>query len=227
MSESTATKPTKKLAENEIIKANSHFLRGTIVESLRNPITASVADADNALLKFHGTYMQDNRDIREERARQRLEPAFDFMIRIRAPGGVITPKQWLELDHLAHKYAGSQMRITTRQSLQFHGVTKWELRQTMHDINQTLLTTLAACGDINRNVMCAPNPHQSEVHAQAFEIARQISDHLFPKTQAYHEIWLAKEKVYDSRNGSASLNGNGSAATPLPAKHAKSIPDER
>ena len=152
-------KPTaKKPSEAENIKTASNFLRGTILQSLGNRVTASVPESDNFLLKFHGTYMQDNRDLRDERARQRLEPAFDFMVRIRAAGGIVTPQQWLQLDALAHKYANGEIRLTTRQSFQFHGVLKWNLRQTIHDINQTLLDTLAACGDVNRNVMCNPNP---------------------------------------------------------------------
>ena len=152
-------------------------------------------ESDNFLLKFHGTYMQDNRDLRDERARQRLEPAFDFMVRIRAAGGIVTPQQWLQLDALAHKYANGEIRLTTRQSFQFHGVLKWNLRQTIHDINQTLLDTLAACGDVNRNVMCNPNPYQSEVHGEVYEWAKRLSLHLAPRTRAYHEIWLGEEAV--------------------------------
>ena len=130
--------PSKKPAEQENVKSASNFLRGTILQSFGNRVTASVPESDNFLLKFHGTYMQDNRDLRDERARQRLEPAFDFMIRIRAAGGIVTPQQWLQLDALAHKYASGEIRLTTRQSFQFHGVLKWNLRQTIHDINQTL-----------------------------------------------------------------------------------------
>jgi sulfite reductase (NADPH) hemoprotein beta-component len=191
----TSKEPVKKLSENENIKAASNFLRGTILQSFGNRVTASVPDSDNALLKFHGTYMQDNRDIRDERARQRLEPAFDFMVRIRAAGGIVTPQQWLQLDDLARKYANGELRLTTRQSFQFHGVLKWNLRQTIHDINQTLLDTLAACGDVNRNVMCNPNPYQSEVHGEVYEWARRLSLHLAPRTRAYHEIWLGDEAV--------------------------------
>ncbi len=191
----TKTPTAKKLSENESIKSASNFLRGTILQSLGNRITGAVADADNALLKFHGTYMQDDRDLREERARQRLEPAFDFMVRIRAAGGIVTPQQWLDLDALSQKYANGQLRLTTRQSFQFHGVTKWNLRQTIHDINQTLLDTLAACGDVNRNVMCNPNPFASEVHGEVYEWSTRLSRHLAPRTRAYHEIWIGDEAV--------------------------------
>ena len=194
MTESSANKPpVKKPSEVENLKTASNFLRGTILQSFDNRITASVPDSDNVLLKFHGTYMQDNRDLRDERSRQRLEPAFDFMIRIRAAGGVVTPQQWLQLDSLAHKYANGEIRLTTRQSFQLHGVLKWNLRQTIHDINQTLLNTLAACGDVNRNVMCNPNPYQSEVHGEIYEWAKRLSTHLAPRTRAYHEIWLGEQ----------------------------------
>jgi sulfite reductase (NADPH) hemoprotein beta-component len=182
---------TKKPAEQENVKAASNFLRGAILQSFGNRVTASVPESENFLLKFHGTYMQDNRDLRDERARQRLEPAFDFMVRIRAAGGIVTPQQWLQLDALAHKYANGEIRLTTRQSFQLHGVLKWNLRQTIHDINQTLLDTLAACGDVNRNVMCNPNPYQSEVHAEVYEWAKRLSLHLAPRTRAYHEIWIS------------------------------------
>ncbi len=191
----TKTPAAKKPSANEDIKTASNFLRGTIAQSLANRVTASVADADNALLKFHGTYMQDNRDIRDERTRQRLEPAFDFMVRIRAAGGIVTSQQWLALDALSQKYANGELRLTTRQSFQFHGVQKWNLRQTIHDINETLLDTLAACGDVNRNVMCNPNPYASEIHGEVYEWANRLSQHLAPKTRAYHEIWIGDEAV--------------------------------
>jgi sulfite reductase (NADPH) hemoprotein beta-component len=196
MLETTTKSPAaKKPSANEDIKTASNFLRGTIAQSLANRVTASVADIDNFLLKFHGTYMQDNRDIRDERARQRLEPAFDFMVRIRAAGGIVTPEQWLALDALSQKYANGELRLTTRQSFQFHGVQKWNLRQTIHDINETLLDTLAACGDVNRNVMCNPNPYASEIHGEVYEWAKRLSQHLAPKTRAYHEIWIGDEAV--------------------------------
>jgi len=183
----------------EEIKRNSRYLRGTLKESLANPLTGSVTEEDNRLLKFHGSYQQDDRDLRNERRRQLLEPAYQFMIRVRAAGGVLTPKQWLEMDRLAQQYANGSLRLTTRQAIQFHGVLKWNLRQTIKEINETLLTTLAACGDVNRNVMCNPNPYQSQVHAEVYQWAERISRHLSPQTKAYYEIWLNDEKVVDSR----------------------------
>lgn len=182
----------------EHIKSDSNYLRGALVETIGNPITGGLPEDDNRLLKFHGSYMQDDRDLRNERERSKLEPAYQFMIRVVAPGGVVTPTQWLDLDGLAQKYGNHTMRITTRQAFQMHGILKWNLKKTIKGINDTLMTTLAACGDVNRNVMSNPNPYQSEIHAEVYEWARRVSDHLAPRTPAYHEIWLDGEKVVDS-----------------------------
>lgn len=183
----------------EELKLSSNFLRGTLEESLNDRITGSIPELDNRLMKFHGSYMQDDRDLRAEREKQKLEPAYQFMVRIRAAGGVVTAKQWLEVDRIAQKYAGSTIRLTTRQSFQLHGILKWHLRDSFQEINQALLSTIAACGDVNRNVMCNPNPYQSEVHAEVYEWAKKLSDHLEPRTRAYHEIFLGEEKIADSR----------------------------
>ena len=188
-----------KPSELEMIKERSNYLRGTITEGLEDRITGAISDDDNKLLKFHGSYQQDNRDVRDERRRKKLEPAYSFMIRVRAPGGVFTPEQWLGLDDIAQKYAGNTIRLTTRQTTQFHGVIKKDLKKTMQEINDQLLTTIAACGDVNRNVMCHPNPAQSDIHAEVYEWATKLSNHFVPRTNAYHEIWLDKEKVVDSR----------------------------
>ncbi len=139
--------------------------------------------------------MQDDRDIRAERSKKKLEKAFSFMIRLRLPGGVVTPEQWLKLDDIATNYANGTLRLTTRATFQYHGVIKSNLRRTMQAINDACLDTIAACGDVNRNVICAANPHLSPVHAAAADLARKLSDHLLPKTSAYHEIWLDGEKV--------------------------------
>jgi len=187
----------------EKIKLESNYLRGTIPESLEDRITGSVSEADDRLLKFHGTYQQDDRDLRLEREKQKLEPAYQFMVRVRAPGGVVTPQQYLVLDDLARRYAGGTMRLTTRQSIQFHGVLKWNLKQTIREVNEALLTTLAACGDVNRNVMCNPNPHQSEVHEEVYEWAKRLSEHLMPRTKAYYEIWLDEGKSWTAATRTA------------------------
>lgn len=183
------------LAEVEHIKARSRHLRGTLVESLADPLTGAIAPADTQLIKFHGSYQQDDRDIREERRQQKLEPAYSFMIRTRLPGGVCTPKQWLALDALARTHANGTLRLTTRQAFQFHGVLKGDLKPTIAAINATLIDTLAACGDVNRNVMCNPNPVESRAHAVVQEWTQRLSEHLLPRTRAYHEIWLDEEKV--------------------------------
>jgi sulfite reductase (NADPH) hemoprotein beta-component len=179
----------------EGIKLGSRFLRGTLVESLADPLTGAIRDDDTALIKFHGSYQQDDRDLREERRRQKLEPAYSFMIRTRLPGGVCTPAQWLALDEIARRHANGTLRLTTRQAFQFHGVIKTDLKTTLQAINATLIDTIAACGDVNRNVLASANPVESRAHAVVYEWAKQLSEHFLPHTRAYHEIWLDGEKV--------------------------------
>jgi sulfite reductase (NADPH) hemoprotein beta-component len=186
----TRAAPLETLSANERMKVASRYLRGTILESLANPVTGAVSADDGQLLKFHGTYQQDDRDLRKDRRKHLLEPAYSFMIRVRVPGGVATPAQWLEMDRLAGEFANGTIKLTTRQAFQFHGVIKSNLKRTIQEINLALLDTIAACGDVNRNVMCNPNPWQSRVHADALRLAQAVSDHLTPRTRAYHEIWL-------------------------------------
>ncbi|OIB04355.1 sulfite reductase subunit beta [Paenibacillus sp. LC231] len=182
----------------EDIKRRSNYLRGSLVETLEDRITGSIPEDDNRLMKFHGSYMQDDRDLRNERHKQKLEPAYQFMLRVRAAGGVVTPEQWLMMDRVAQKYANGTIRLTTRQSFQLHGVLKWNMKSTIQEVNDAMLSTLAACGDVNRNVMCNPNPYQSEIHSEVYEWARMLSSHLDPRSRAYHEIWLDGEKIVDS-----------------------------
>jgi sulfite reductase (NADPH) hemoprotein beta-component len=189
----------QKLDPIEQLKEDSRFLRGTIKEGLNDPITAAISDDDTKLLKFHGSYQQDDRDIREERRKQKLEPAYAFMLRVAIPGGVATPKQWLSVDQLSQKYGDHTIKLTTRQAFQLHGILKWNLKETIKTINEEAMTTIAACGDVNRNVMCNPNPYQSDVHQEIQDWAQKISDYLSPKTGAYHEIWLDREKIVDSK----------------------------
>src|SRR6202040_4371730 len=186
---------TKEVSRNERIKEASDYLRGTLAEGLREEITGAIVDDDQQLVKFHGMYLQDDRDLRAERARKKMEKAFAFMIRVRIPGGVLTPEQWLTLDRIGRDYANGSMRITTRQTIQLHGVIKSNLKAAMHDIDAALLSTIAACGDVNRNVMCNPNPHQSKAHRAAYDLAVAISNHLTPRTAAYREIWLDGERI--------------------------------
>jgi len=184
----------KKLSANEGIKERSNFLRGTILESLSDESTGSISADDAQLTKFHGTYMQDDRDKRASLIKEKKEKAYSFMIRVRVPGGVCTPAQWLGIDELADKFGESSLKLTTRQAFQLYGILKKNLKQTMKEINDTLLDTLAACGDVNRNVMSPANPFESKLHQQALDVAQQIHDHLTPKTSSYAEIWLDGEK---------------------------------
>lgn len=200
--------------QNESIKADSRLLRGTILEGLENEITGSLAADDTQLTKFHGIYQQDDRDVRAERRKKKLEKAFSFMIRVRVPGGVCTPRQWLAMDELANTYANGTLKLTTRQAFQFHGVIKSVLKTTMKGINDSLLDTIAACGDVNRNVMCNPNPYETKHHEEAQRLAQAISDHLTPATRAYHEIWLDGEKVADTEEEEEPIYGK----TYLPRK---------
>jgi len=179
----------------EHIKTASRFLRGGIAEGLADPVTGAISEDDNKLLKFHGSYQQDDRDIRDERRRQKLEPAYAFMVRARLPGGVMTPAQWLAFDRIASDYASSGLRITTRQTFQWHGIIKRNLKPTIAAIDAALASTIAACGDVNRNVVCNTNPVQSRAHAAAYDWAARLSEHLKPKTRAYHELWLDGEKL--------------------------------
>ena len=191
------TEKTDKRSRNEFLKEESHFLRGTIADGLTHVETGAISDDDTQLIKFHGSYMQDDRDVRGERAKKKLEKAFSFMIRLRLPGGLVSPEQWLKLDDIAGTYANGSLRLTTRATFQYHGVIKSNLRRTMQAINGACLDTIAACGDVNRNVMCVANPFVSPVHAAAGELARKVSNHLLPRTSAYHEIWIEGDKVED------------------------------
>ena len=183
------------LSHVEKIKRESRHLRGTLVESLQDGHTGAIREDDTVLIKFHGSYQQDDRDIRDERRRQKLEPAYSFMIRTRLPGGVCTPQQWLQLDEIARRYANGPLRVTTRQAFQFHGVIKTELKATMQALNAALIDTIAACGDVNRNVLASANPVETRAHPVVYDWAKKLSAHLLPKTNAYHEIWLDGEKV--------------------------------
>jgi sulfite reductase (NADPH) hemoprotein beta-component len=183
------------LSHVEKIKRESRHLRGTLADSLEDAHTGAIREDDTVLIKFHGSYQQDDRDTRDERRRQKLEPAYSFMIRTRLPGGVCTPQQWLQLDEIARRYANGTLRITTRQAFQFHGVIKTELKSTMQALNAALIDTIAACGDVNRNVLASANPVETQAHPVVYDWAKKLSAHLLPKTNAYHEIWLDGDKV--------------------------------
>ena len=192
----------------ERIKAASRGLRGTIVESLADPVTGGLADDDQHLLKFHGSYQQHDRDSAEARRQAKLEPAYSFMIRTRLPGGLVTPAQWLALDALATRYANGTLRLTSRQAFQLHGVLKGDLKPTVAAMNAALVDTIAACGDVNRNVLATPGPLASPVHAEVQALAEDLSARLLPRTRAYHEIWLDGEKVVPAQEAETVLGAN-------------------
>lgn len=183
------SQPVEKLSDAERLKAGSNYLRGSIAQSLVDPITWAVDENDNKLMKFFGIYMQDDRDLRDERRRQKLEPAYMFMVRLRLPGGVVTSAQWLALDALAESHGNGTLRITDRQTFQFHGVVKPKLKPFIRELRAIGLDTIAACGDDNRGIMAAPLPHRSRIHAGIYELAQAVSAHLRPRTSAYAEIW--------------------------------------
>lgn len=193
------SQPLDQLGPDESMKDRSDYLRGRIAEGLLDRITGAVPSSDDVkLMKFHGIYQQDDRDLRDERRRQKLEPAYQFMIRVRLPGGVCTPAQWLKLDGLARAHGGETLRITTRQTFQFHWVLKGSLRPIIQGLHDTLLDTVAACGDDSRGVMCTVDPQGSQFHAEVAAMAKRVSDHVIPKTRAYHEIWYGDERVASS-----------------------------
>ena len=203
-----------KLSEVEKIKSKSGNLRGTIEEGLKIQITGSLSEDDTQLTKFHGFYQQDNRDLRDERRRQKLEPLYSFMLRARVPGGVINAEQWRAIDKISRELTSSGIRLTTRQTFQYHGILKRNVKKLIRGINDAFIDSLAACGDVNRNVLCNANPLESIYHEEVYKDAVSVSNHLLPKSQAYHEIWLDEEKVADVKEEKESIYGS----TYLPRK---------
>lgn len=189
----------KKLSAIEGIKTASDGLRGSINESLKDEITGAIREDDKAVIKFHGMYEQDDRDRREERAAKKLDRLYTFMIRLRLPGGFITPEKWIAAHHIAGKNSTGVIKITTRQTIQLHGLLKSKIRPTIKAFSEAKLDSIATCGDINRNVTCAAHPQQSPLHASVFAYADKISELLMPKTKAYYEIWLDEEKIIDKK----------------------------
>lgn len=188
------------LSSTERIKQASDSLRGTLVESLNNEITGNLYEDDVALVRFHGMYVQDDRDRRDERAAKKLERLYSFMIRLRLPGGVLSPQQWIDLHNIAGDNSTGIIKITTRQTIQLHGVLKSKVKPTLQAFREAHLTTIATCGDINRNVLCSSHPKQSPLHQEVFGYAKDIDKLLLPKTHAYYEIWLDEEKIADKKS---------------------------
>ena len=188
--------PNAKFADNERLKTQSNFLRGTITTDLKDQLTGGFTADNFQLIRFHGMYQQDDRDIRPERTKQKLEPMHNVMLRARMPGGIITPKQWLAIDEFAgDKTIYGSIRLTTRQTFQFHGVLKPGIKEMHQMLNSVGIDSIATAGDVNRNVLCTTNPVESELHQEAYEWAAKISEHLLPHTKAYAEIWLNGEKT--------------------------------
>ncbi len=190
MSENTPA-PESKV---EAAKRAGRHLRGSISQTLRSDAVHFGSD-DLQLLKFHGTYQQDNRDLRKQRRAAGQDKAYQFMLRTVLPAGILSAEQYLVLDDLADRYANGSLRITTRQGFQFHGLLKGDLKSTIANLNQRLLTTLGACGDVQRNVMACPAPFEDQAHRQVQRTAGKISLALRPRSRAYHEIWLDGEKT--------------------------------
>ena len=187
------------LSPVERIKQKSDGLRGTLREGLADELTGAISDDDQTLVKFHGMYQQDDRDRREERAEKKLERLYSFMIRLRVPGGFFTPEQWIATHHVPGEHSTGTIKITTRQTIQLHGLLKSHIKPTLASFSAVHLDSIAACGDVNRNVTCAAHPHQSAIHEQVHAYAARISELLLPKTKAYYEIWLDQEKLTDKK----------------------------
>jgi sulfite reductase (NADPH) hemoprotein beta-component len=190
---------SKNLSPTERIKQGSDALRGTLAEGLKGELSGAVSDDDQSLVKFHGMYQQDDRDRREERAEKKLERLYSFMIRLRVPGGFFTPQQWIATHHVAGENSTGVIKITTRQTIQLHGILKSRVKPTIAAFDAVALDSIAACGDVNRNVTCTANPLQSPIHEQVHAYAAKISDLLKPKTKAYYEIWLDQEQLTDKK----------------------------
>jgi len=187
------------LSPVERIKTASNGLRGTLKESLLDDFTGAIREDDQTLIKFHGMYQQDDRDRREERVRKKLEWLYSYMIRLRLPGGFLTPEQWVGLNHIAGDHSTGTIKITTRQTIQLHGILKSYVKPTIQSFNLHHLDSIAACGDVNRNVTCTSNPSESPLHQEAFELAGKISEMCLPKTKAYYDLWIDDELVINRK----------------------------
>ncbi len=208
-SDPRAKLPEGPLSDNERLKNKSQHLRGTITTDLQDGLTGGFTGDNFQLIRFHGMYEQDDRDLRAERMAQKLEPLKNVMLRCRLPGGIITPQQWLGIDQFAteHTLYGS-IRLTNRQTFQFHGVLKDDIKPMHQWLHHLGLDSIATAGDVNRNVLCTSNPVESTLHQEAYDWAKKISEHLLPKTRAYAEIWLDGEKLHSSEDEAEPILGD-------------------
>ncbi|MEI8214141.1 MAG: NADPH-dependent assimilatory sulfite reductase hemoprotein subunit [Planctomycetota bacterium] len=198
----TPDSPQEKLSAVELIKDASHYLRGTIGEELRGT-SSHFGKEDLQLLKFHGTYQQDDREQRGGATESgKSEKLYSFMVRSRIPAGMMTAEQLLAHLDICDTIGNSTLKITTRQGLQLHGILKENLRECMQKINHSMLTTLAACGDVNRNTMACPAPYRDKIRPAVQKLAHDISDHLSPRTRSYYDLWLK-----DLSTGEETLEG--------------------
>lgn len=187
------------LSPVERIKTASNGLRGTLKESLLDDFTGAIREDDQTLIKFHGMYQQDDRDRREERVAKKLEWLYSYMIRLRLPGGFLTSEQWAGLHEIAEDHSTGVIKITTRQTIQLHGILKSHVKPTIQSFNLQHLDSIAACGDVNRNVTCTSNPSESPLHQEAYELAGKISEMCLPKTKSYYDLWIDDELVVDRK----------------------------
>ncbi|PWQ94356.1 NADPH-dependent assimilatory sulfite reductase hemoprotein subunit [Leucothrix pacifica] len=219
----TFATPTKKTpgvvapgsSDVETFKDDSDYLRGSLVESFANPLTGAITEADTQLIKFHGAYQQDDRDQRLRRQEKKLEPAYSFMIRMRMPGGELTADQWKKIDEISNTYGNETIKLSSRQAVQFHGIIKFDLKKSIQMMDEALLDSIAGCGDVNRNVMCTPDPSLSKANEEVYAYAKTISEHLMPSSRAYHEIWLDEGKG----EGRELVIGGEEEIEPLYGKH--------
>lgn len=210
----------------EVVKEQSRLLRGSIAEVLATH-AEQFGEQDKNLIKFHGTYQQEDRDARKNRSRAGVGKHFMFMVRCRIPGGKLTPDQYLAMDDLAGQYANGTLRFTSRQAIQLHGVLKGDLKATIAGINECLLTTLAACGDVERNIMCCPAPHaQDNVRAQLQATTDLLAERLAPRTRAYHEIWLNGKVVRSEAKEQEEEPLYGKTYLPRKFKTALALPED-
>jgi sulfite reductase (ferredoxin) len=213
------------LSEVERIKLESGGLRGTLPHELASDADHLSGEA-RQLIKFHGSYEQEDRDARKERKQAGLGPAYQFMVRSKVPGGVLTAAQYLVHDELAERLGNGTLRITTRQGIQLHGVVKGDLRAAIAGLNDALVTTLGACGDVVRNVVGCPAPLPGGAREQALAIVREISDRFLPATRAYHELWVDGEKVTDGETEAAVDPVYGDQYLPRKFKIGFAFPDD-